>query len=90
MRKGIFANKQVCSFSGNEMMMADVRSILYNTFGVAWNKLYTNKKNVTQFAFSSKKDVTAFYHYLYDDATIYLTRKRDRFEELPFIYAQAA
>ena len=83
-------SKQVCSFSGNEMMMADVRSILYNTFGVAWNKLYTNKKNVTQFAFSSKKDVTAFYHYLYDDATIYLTRKRDRFEELPFIYAQAA
>lgn len=50
--------------------------------------VYTKNDGVHQFSFSSKKDVTAFYHYLYDDATLFLTRKKDRFEQLPFIYNQ--
>ena len=37
------------------------------------------------FKFTSKKDVKAFYEYIYKDATIYLTRKKEKFELLDFI-----
>lgn len=61
--------------------------------------LYDNKKfsvkqilivldnpNITKSSVSSsKKDVESFYHYIYDDATIFLKRKKERFEKLDFI-----
>ena len=37
------------------------------------------------FMFSSKKDVENFYNYIYKDAKIYLTRKKEKFKLLPFI-----
>ena len=82
---------QACTFYGNELMIADVRSILHEAIGVKWNKLHTNKDSgVISFSFFSKRDVSSFYHYLYDDASIYLTRKKARFEKLPFICTQVA
>ena len=78
---------QICSFYGNEEMVTNIRAILYDAFGIAQNKVHVKKDGVAIFSFSSKKDVTAFYHYLYDDATIFLTRKKDRFEKLSFIHA---
>lgn len=32
-----------------------------------------------QFSFASKKDVARFYHYIYDQATVYLPRKKNKF-----------
>ena len=34
---------------------------------------------------ASKKDIKAFYQYIYKDATIYLIRKKENFEHLSFI-----
>lgn len=73
-----------CIFSGNQIMMSDVRKLLCEKLEIAQNKLHTNKYDVTSFGFSAKKDIAAFYHYLYDDSTIYLTRKKTRFEQLPY------
>lgn len=79
-----------CSFTGNETLVSQIQMLIHQDIDINLTKVHETKPGVWRFAFSSKKDIAAFYHYLYDDATIYLTRKRDRFEELPFIYAQAA
>lgn len=82
---------QSCTFYGNDKMIADIRTILQDSFGVKWNKLHCNKDTgVISFSFSARRDVQAFYHFLYDDATIYLTRKKIRFESLPFVSTQIA
>lgn len=77
--------KKSCSFCGNEIMMHEIQNMLIEEIEINRNKIYARENGVYSFAFSSKKDVTAFYHYLYDDSTIFLTRKRERFEKLPFI-----
>ena len=38
-----------------------------------------HKKTLSMLTYGSKKDVNSFYHYLYNDATIYLTRKKKNF-----------
>lgn len=77
-----------CTFFGKSQLVFDVRQILHEEIAVNYNNVFTKKDGVHQFSFSSKKDVTAFYHYLYDDASLFLTRKKGRFEQLPFIYNQ--
>lgn len=87
--RGIFdgdgsISKRVISFYGNEKVLNKVNSILQE-------KINLNKKEVKWrktcfgFSFSSKQNVKDFYHYIYDNATIYLTRKKERFEKLEFI-----
>lgn len=44
------------------------------------NKLF-NKGKVKQLVFSDKKKCEEFYHFIYDDATVCLQRKRDVFEK---------
>lgn len=75
------------SFAGNKKMMLDVREILHNSINIAYNMIYDNTF-CFHFTFSSKKDVENFYHYLYDNATIFLKRKKERFEKLDFIKQQ--
>lgn len=77
-----------CTFFGKSQLVFDVRQILHEEIDVNYNGVFTKDDGVHQFSFSSKKDVTAFYHYLYDGATLFLTRKKDRFEQLPFILNQ--
>lgn len=36
-------------------------------------------------SFGKKGNVLKFYHYIYDNSTIYLTRKKIKFEQLKFI-----
>lgn len=75
---------QKCSFYGNNILIPQLQSILHNAIGINLTKLF-NSNGVWRFTFSSQKDVCAFYHYIYDEATIFLTRKRQRFEQLSFI-----
>lgn len=79
---------KTCTFYGKGPLVLDIQQILHKELGINLTKVYTKNDGVHQFSFSSKKDVTAFYHYLYDDATLFLTRKKDKFEQLPFIYNQ--
>ncbi len=75
----------ICSFYGNDTLVSEIQSILNKEIGIRKNKIYKNDSSVCVFSFSSKKDVQAFYHYIYDNSTIYLTRKKDRFKSLPYI-----
>lgn len=72
------------SFYGSEYMMGDIKKILLKAINVNDNKIH-NGKTCFSFGFSSKKDVKSFYHYIYDDATIFLKRKKERFEKLDYI-----
>lgn len=74
----------IISFSGNKEMMLDIREILHNSINVAYNKVAVGTF-CSYFSFASKKDVKSFYHYIYDDATIFLKRKKERFEKLDYI-----
>lgn len=87
--RGIFdgdgcISKNLIGFYGNEKVLNKINSILQE-------KINLNKKEVKWrqtcfgFSFSAKQNVKDFYHYIYDNATIYLTRKKERFEKLEFI-----
>lgn len=78
---------RACSFAGNGILIPQVQALLHETLSINLTKLQEKKNGVWSFSFSSKSDVTEFYHYLYDNATIYLSRKKDRFEKLPYIFA---
>lgn len=73
------------SFVGNKFVMSTIQEILENK--ICLNKVKIGHKGNETFslAFSSKQNVKDFYHYIYDNATIYLTRKKERFEKLEFI-----
>lgn len=87
--RGIFdgdgcISHNLVSFYGNEYMMKDIKKILVDTININDNKIF-NGETCFSFSFSSKKDVKNFYHYIYDDATIFLKRKKERFEKLDYI-----
>lgn len=78
---------KIVSFSGNKTMMEDVRDILCHSIGIAYNKV-TDGGTCFHFSFSSKRDVSNFYTYIYSGATIFLVRKKERFDKLDFIKQQ--
>lgn len=67
-------------FYGNYHFLVELRDFLVAELGLAHRKVF-NKGSVALVYFSRKHDVSAFYHYIYDDATIYLERKRRIFDE---------
>lgn len=73
-----------CSFIGNAIVIPQIQDILIEQLGINKTKVHETNPDVWNFVFSAARDVEAFYHYLYDDATIYLTRKKARFEKLPY------
>lgn len=73
-----------CSFIGNAILIPQIQSILIKQLGINRTKVHETNPDVWNFVFSAARDVEVFYHYLYDDATIYLTRKKARFEKLPY------
>lgn len=88
--RGIFdgdgcISKNTCSFTGNNILLPEIQNVLVNDLGINRTKITTKKDGVTVFAFSSKTDVSKFFHYLYDDSTIYLKRKYEKFLLLDYI-----
>jgi transposase len=75
------------TFIGNIQIINAVQKYLINAININHTKIFgrhsrfENSKNIScySFSFSSKKDVTNFYHLIYDNATIYLSRKKDKF-----------
>lgn len=73
------------SFVGNIHVISKLQNYLKSTLGIRRNKIHEriNKEkgyvSSYTFSFSSQIDVSKFYHYIYDNATIYLSRKKDKF-----------
>lgn len=83
---GCITNGHVVGFYGNAEFILAIQEKLIQDISI--NKTKLTKRDVNgadSFNFSSKKDVKAFYHYLYDESTIWLRRKREKFELLSFI-----
>lgn len=75
------------SFAGNIQVLSELQRYLEENIHINKTTILgrdhiskTNEKTTCyKFSFSSKKDVTNFYHLIYDNATIYLSRKKDKF-----------
>lgn len=70
-------DKPVISFTGNQDMLYDLSYILIKNLNVS-NVVSPSKyksKNVSQLGYSRKQDTFSFYHYIYDNSSIYLERK---------------
>ena len=84
--RGIFdgdgcISNQLITFYGNESLVNSIKDILQTVLNI--NNVKTIKRiGCYSFTFSAKKDVFNFYNYIYKDATIYLTRKKEKFEKL--------
>jgi len=81
---GCISGKAV-SFAGNEYILGSIRNILVDKINLNNVKLQKPEDHCCSFIFSSKQNVKDFYNYIYTDATIYLTRKKERFEQLDYI-----
>lgn len=62
-----------------------IRDYLISELGVFEVKLYKND-TIYMLSWASIKDFNAICNYLYKDATIYLKRKKDKFEEFKKVY----
>lgn len=71
----ISAGRLFVGFAGTEHFLNEIKRIL----GIE-NKLFLKNK-IRQLTFSDQKKCKEFYHYLYDNATIFLKRKKDVFEK---------
>lgn len=74
------ANKFSFGFCGNINVVTAVRDLLVSKLSL--NKNAITKSNCYKVAFSAKKDVLAFYDYIYKDATVYLKRKKAKFDQV--------
>lgn len=62
---------------GNEKFLNDIVRFLHNEIGTSIINTYMEKDSLWSIAYRSKSDLFCLYHYLYDDATIYFTRKKE-------------
>ena len=75
------------SFAGNIKVLSALQKYLEEKIQInktkIWGREHVSKANEKttcyKFSFSRKQDVTNFYHLIYDNATIYLSRKKDKF-----------
>lgn len=65
-------------FYSQKNFLNDLKYFLINELNVNNNSIFS-KENISMMTFGSKKDVKALYDYMYKDATLFLTRKKDKF-----------
>ncbi len=84
------AGKQIncISFCGTHQLMDEIAEYLFNTLNLYTKpKTYDYKdKNLSQICFQRLDDVIKIGNYLYNNATIYLTRKKQSFEQIQNVY----
>lgn len=68
--------------NGNDM---DAASTIISNIGCRKSPLY-KRGNIYYVSWASRADVTSIIHYLYDDSTIYLTRKKAKADEILALY----
>lgn len=64
--------------SANKQFLADIQQFLQDTLGLEPRKIQQEKEQLWSIGYGSKDALEKLIHYLYDDATIYLTRKKDK------------
>lgn len=87
--RGIFDGDGVCSygrkkftfgFCGNSFLLInEIQLFLIKEININKTSIYQNN-GTYHFDNGAKKDILSFYNYLYKDATIYLDRKKEKFE----------
>lgn len=76
----------ICSFYGNYKLLQGIQEVLSKDLGINKGKITIRETNgADSISFGKKGNVLKFYHYIYDNSTIYLTRKKIKFEQLKFI-----
>ena len=72
---------------GTTDMMQNIVDILSKEIKIDSHIVRLAKKNcrVYMFSYSARKDILKIYDWLYKDATIFLTRKKEKFETLSLI-----
>lgn len=69
-------------FYGTYELVSDIKRILMDKLSVRNRKVFKKTDvNVSMILWDVAEDITNFYHYIYDDATIYLLRKKQKFDE---------
>ena len=66
---------------GTEFTNESIQNILMNSLGFKKTKLYYFA-NCTQLEYSGRTQMKLFYKYLYNNATIFFQRKRNKFEKI--------
>lgn len=68
------------SIVGNKTFCLGVQKYLMDAIGLNKTKLYVpkNSPNIRKLEYSGRRQISRFYHLLYEDAAIYLSRKREK------------
>lgn len=72
-------------FYGTHQLVNQVQQWLIKEIGISCNKVF-DKDTVSFVTYQKKNDVKNFYHLIYDNANVYLTRKKQKFEEGIHLY----
>lgn len=72
------------NITGTYSMMSNIQNILINILSFKQNKLNTSKNidNCVQLEYSGRGQMKKFYSYIYKDATVFIKRKKKKFEEI--------
>jgi len=80
------ANKYLqISFCGTESLLLGIQNILIDKCGLNKVKMYTRypkrNNNTRSLMYSGKQNSIKFYNFLYQDSTLYMKRKKDKFDK---------
>lgn len=73
-------NRSIFGFYGQHQLLDKIKKLLIKEIGLSDIKIF-DKKTVSQVTFSKQEDILRFYNYIYKDATIYLIRKKEKFDK---------
>ena len=76
-------NRHYCSmwFMGTENFLNTLQDLMYDKFSFNKRKLYyDNRSNAIGYNITGKKRLKMIYHFLYNDATVFLNYKKEKFD----------
>lgn len=84
-----YANQKNClrfGFYGTNRLLNDIKKYLIAKINISDNKVHDKKQNnVSMIYFGKKADILNFYHLIYDEATVFMRRKREKFESMDML-----
>ena len=72
--------KAVRLCQGNKEFLNNIIQFLHKEINTNIISLYQEKENLWSIAYRSNEDMLKVYNYLYDNATIYMKRKKDKYD----------
>lgn len=73
------SKRTAVSFVGSKILIPEIFKILFEKDIIQRIPTITDRGNFCSSSFAKKQSVINFYHYIYDNSNIYLTRKKDKF-----------